>query len=68
MSDYILNKFNRYIKDSTSQESILDEYAVAENAAEVYRKKLDEFVKDALSKQKKTRDVEADRTLKKIKS
>lgn len=68
MSDYILNKFNRYIKDSTSQESILDEHAVPENAAEVYRKKLDEFVKDALSKQKKTRDVEADRTLRKIKS
>ena len=46
----------------------MDEHAVPENAAEVYRKKLDEFVKDALSKQKKTRDVEADRTLRKIKS
>ena len=48
------------------QESILDEHSVPENIAEVYPKKLNEFIKVTLSKQKKTRDVETDRTLEKI--
>lgn len=44
----------------------MDEHSVPENIAEVYPKRLNEFIKVTLSKQKKTRDVETDRTLEKI--
>lgn len=52
-------------KDNTLQGSIWEEQLEPENVPEGYPKKLDEFIKDALSKQKKTRDMETDTTLEK---
>ena len=62
MTGYVLNNHNKYIKDSTLQESILDEHSVPETIAEVYPKRLDDFIKDTLSEQEETRDAETDRT------
>ena len=64
--DYVRNNFNRYIKDSTLPESILDEHPVPEIIAEVYPKRLNEFIKDTLSEQNTTRDAETDKILENI--
>ena len=64
--DYVRNNSNRYVKDSTLQESILDEHPVPEIIAEVYPKRLNEFIKDTLSEQKTTRDAETDKILENI--
>ena len=66
MAEYLFSNFRKYIKHAKLQETALDERPVPNNLAKVYPKKLDNFIKDSLSKQKKIREVEEDKNMEKI--
>ena len=66
MAEYVLRNFRKNIKYVTLQEAVLGEHAVPNNVAEVYPKKLDSFIKESLSEQKKFPEGQDDRNLAKI--
>ena len=64
MLGYVIENFEKYIKESDVQETILDDYPVPENMGGP--KAIDDYLTEMLLEVKKPKELEQDRGLEKI--
>ena len=64
MLGYVIEHFEKYIKETDVQETILDDNLVPENMGG--SKAIDDYLKEMLLEAKKSRELEQDRSLEKI--
>ena len=66
MSSYVLNNFSKYIKDTSLQKIMLEKHPVPETTSSTFPNKLDKFIKDWLTDQKKNKEVKHDKSLERV--
>ena len=64
MVGYVIEHFEKWIKETDVQETILDDNPVPENMGGP--KAIDDYLKEMLLEAKKSRELEQDRSLEKI--